>query len=125
MSRLTDPDYLKDQYHNSSNLDARIDLHRRFSTNKHGWYRWVFDQYLSVPQGRIVELGCGSARTWADNRDRIPSGWEVILTDISTGMLDDARENLRDAAHPIGFELVDAQSLPFAGESFDAVIANH
>ena len=28
-----------EQYASSKNLDARIVLHERFSTNKYGWYR--------------------------------------------------------------------------------------
>jgi hypothetical protein len=35
---------LVEQYKTASNLNARIRLHQRFSTNPYGWHRWVFDQ---------------------------------------------------------------------------------
>ena len=41
---------LTHQYKNAQNLNARIQLHERFSTNKYGWQRWVFDRTAPVPQ---------------------------------------------------------------------------
>ncbi len=45
---MTTPQFLKDQYHDSSSLDARIRLHRLFSTNPYGWYRWYLDRELFI-----------------------------------------------------------------------------
>ena len=46
MMKINDQTYLCDeQYKDASNLNARIRLHVEFSTNKYGWFRWVFDQY--------------------------------------------------------------------------------
>ena len=40
MSKFTDQQYLKtDQYKDSSNLDARVEIHKRFSTNPYGWMK--------------------------------------------------------------------------------------
>src|SRR5512138_3263929 len=48
MPRLADPQYLRDfQYADERHLDARIQIHRRFSTNPYGWFCWVFDSLLS------------------------------------------------------------------------------
>ena len=47
------------QYEVADNLNARISLHDKFSTNKYGWQRWVFDQLLVPSLGTILELGCG------------------------------------------------------------------
>jgi ubiquinone/menaquinone biosynthesis C-methylase UbiE len=123
-SKRIDPEYLKKQYKNSSNLDARVRLHQRFSVNKHGWHRWVFDHFDLPARCRILELGCGPAYLWLDNLDRLPPGWEILLSDFSLGMLEQARQNLkcRPAIH---FEAFDAQSIPYGNETFDAVIANH
>ena len=76
---LTDRHYLEKQYKDSSNLDARIRLHQRFSVNKVGWHRWVFDQFNLPPVCRILELGCGPGSLWLDNLKRIPAGWEILL----------------------------------------------
>jgi ubiquinone/menaquinone biosynthesis C-methylase UbiE len=125
--RFTDQQYLKtDQYKDSSNLDARVALHQRFSTNSYGWCRWVFDTLLKLPQNaRILELGCGPAYLWKENISRIPTGWHITLSDLSSGMLDAAWRNLVVAGRAFKFEEIDAQSIPYEDETFHAVIANH
>ncbi|MGD9100913.1 MAG: class I SAM-dependent methyltransferase [Anaerolineae bacterium] len=126
MPTLSDPDYLlKEQYHNASKLDARIRLHTGFSINEYDWFLWVFDQYDLPPQCRILELGCGPGDLWCKNMHRIPKGWAITLSDFSTGMLEQARQNLADSDHRFTFEIIDTQSIPFENGSFDAVIANH
>ena len=127
MQRFTDQQYLTtDQYKDSSNLDARIAIHQKFSTNPQGWHSWVFDQLLQLPaDANILELGCGPAYLWQENADRIPANWTITLTDLSDGMLDSAWRNLVVTGRSFKFEGIDAQSIPYADGIFDAVIANH
>jgi ubiquinone/menaquinone biosynthesis C-methylase UbiE len=126
MSKLSDQEFLlADQYKNASNLDARIQLHRRFSTNTYGWTRWVFDQFDLPSECRILELGCGPGNLWTENMERIPAGWDITLTDLSPGMVEQARKNLRDSGQCFVFKVIDAQIIPYDDASFDAVIANH
>jgi len=127
MSRFTDQEYLtQDQYKDASNLDARIAIHQRFSTNPQGWFNWVFDALLKLPEhSKILELGCGSAEMWKECAGRIPAGWVVTLTDLSDGMLDAAWRNLVPLGRNFKFEQMDAQSIPYGDRIFDAVIANH
>src|SRR6266545_1500464 len=126
MSKIADQTYLlNDQYRNATNLNARIQLHERFSTNTYGWHRWVFDQIKIAPRSRILELGCGPGRLWLQNIERIPADGEITLSDFSPGMLEETRRNLAGSGRPFSFEVIDAQSIPFADASFDAVIANH
>jgi ubiquinone/menaquinone biosynthesis C-methylase UbiE len=127
MSKYTDQQYLKtDQYRDPSNLDARVVIHQRFSTNPYGWFKWVFDRLAKLPDNaRILELGCGHALLWKENVNRIPAGWIVTLSDLSSGMLDAAWRNLVVTGRNFKFEEIDAQSIPHADEAFDAVIANH
>jgi ubiquinone/menaquinone biosynthesis C-methylase UbiE len=127
MSKFTDQQYLKtEQYKDSSNLDARTAIHQRFSTNPYGWMRWVFDELVKLPANvKILELGCGSGYLWKENIDRIPSTWDITLSDLSSGMLDSAWRNLVVTGRNYKFKEIDAQDIPFEDETFDAVIANH
>jgi len=127
VSRFTDQQYLKtDQYKDSTNLDARVDIHKRFSTNSYGWFNWVFNTLLKLPtDARILELGCGPAYLWKENISRIPAGWSITLSDLSSGMLDAAWRNLVVTGRTFQFKEIDAQSIPFEDETFDAVVANH
>src|ERR1700758_5420037 len=87
MSDLTNQSYLlNEQYKDAANLNARIQLHARFSTNKRGWNRWVFDQFKIPPNGRILELGCGPGKLWSSNLDGIGADWQITLSDFSEGM---------------------------------------
>jgi ubiquinone/menaquinone biosynthesis C-methylase UbiE len=117
---------LLEQYRTSSNLNARIRLHQRFSINHYGWHRWVFDQFKLPSECQILELGCGAGDLWLENQDMIPEGWQILLTDFSEGMLQQAQARLQ-TVHPFQFEHLDAQSAPYRFESgsFHAVIANH
>jgi len=125
-SKLTDQEYLKtEQYKTAANLNARQQLHERFSTNPRGWLKWAFDQLELGEAGRVLEVGCGSGDLWMQNRERIPAGWEVVLSDVSLGMVSQARRNLATNGKSFMFGVADVQLLPYPGESFDAVIANH
>ena len=98
------------QYDSTKNLDARIALHQRFSTNPYGFQRWVFDHLQLADGQRVLEIGCGTRRLWIENEDRVPR-IGLLLTDASIAM----RPSLVCAL----------PDLPFAHEAFDVVIANH
>jgi ubiquinone/menaquinone biosynthesis C-methylase UbiE len=127
MSKFTDQHYLKtDQYKDSSNLDARVAIHKKFSTNPYGWMDWVFDALMKLPaDARILELGCGPGYLWKENAHRIPSAWDITLSDLSSGMLDSAWRNLVVTGRSYKFKEIDAQQISFEDETFDTVIANH
>jgi len=116
---------IKTQYSNDGNLNARIALHARFSTNTYGWQRWVFDHLTLGETARILELGCGPAGLWTANKASIPAGWSCVLTDFSTGMTSAATQNLAGIPSDFGIATADAQAIPAPDDTFDAVIANH
>jgi SAM-dependent methyltransferase len=122
---IADPGYVSNQYRTASNLNARIRLHQEFSTNKYGWQRWLFDQFKFMPQSRILELGCGTGNLWLENLDRIPAELEIILSDFSEGMLEQAQQNLKNCLSFFQFKVIDTQLIPFDNASFDIVIASH
>ncbi|MGC9357174.1 MAG: class I SAM-dependent methyltransferase, partial [Anaerolineae bacterium] len=114
-----------EQYRTSANLGKRISLHERFSTNSQSWHRWIFE-HLDLPdECRILELGGGPGKLWSENLDRIPTEWQITVTDFSAGMVAEAVKNLASHPRPFTFKIVDAQRVPFDDATFDAVMANH
>ena len=125
MSDLADRQFVADQYRTAKNLNARITLHQRFSTNKYGWQRWIFDQFRFPPQARLLELACGTGDLWLENAGRIPAGWQITLSDLSPGMVQKTRQALEPGWRPFRFKVIDAQAIPFDDGSLDGVVANH
>ncbi len=116
---------LKDQYQNATNISARIRLHRDFSLNKQGWFPWIYEQCQITDGMKILELGCGNGALWTENLTALPPHVSVLLSDISEGMLRDARRNIGSEDARFSFQAIDCHDLPFADQSFDLVIANH
>lgn len=125
MSKFADRNHLKDQqYKTSKNLDARIALHARFCTNPYGWFPWVWDHLDLKPGMRVLEAGCGPGRLWQENASRLPRDVQVMLSDLSTGMVRQAQQAL-GGDERFSFLCVDAQDLPLPDHSFDLIVANH
>lgn len=128
---INNPDFLREQqYRDASNLNARIEIHRRFSTNKSGWIPFVHNALAALPaDAAILEVGCGPASLWAPVLHRVPPGWRITLTDFSEGMLAEAERALESAPQEVAaqfaFRQANAQDLPFPDAAFDAVVANH
>ncbi|MBE5962349.1 MAG: methyltransferase domain-containing protein [Lachnospiraceae bacterium] len=113
------------QYQNSSNISARINLHHLYAKNKQGWFPWIYEQ-CDVKEGMsILEVGCGNGALWVENLSKIPKNTDIVLSDISEGMIRDVRRTLGSEDSRFSFEVCDCHKLPFADNSFDLVIANH
>lgn len=125
MPTYLDQVLVSEQYKDASNINARIQLHQRFSTNPYSWFRWVFDQFDLPFEANILEIGCGPGSIWMDNKDRIPAGWYVCLSDFSPGMISAWKVNLGSYRNAFTFEAFDSMAIPFVDETFDAIIANH
>jgi ubiquinone/menaquinone biosynthesis C-methylase UbiE len=125
VSQITNRTYLKDQqYKTSTNLRARINLHRRYGVNPYPWQRWVYDQLDLEPGRRILELGCGPADLWRINSDKIPQGVDITLADLSLGMVHEARKNTKEIPGS-KFLCQDAQAISSPQKFFNIVVANH
>lgn len=116
---------LKSQYLNATNITARIQLHRNFSQNRQGWFPWIYQNCQIRPSMNILELGCGNGALWAENLQKLPSPITITLSDISEGMLRDARRNIGQEDSRFLFQCFDCHQIPFPPQSFDLVIANH
>ena len=116
---------LKNQYQNATNISSRINLHNLCSQNKQGWFPWIFQQCHIRPGLRILELGCGDGTLWTENLSLIPEDISITLSDISSGMLRDARRAIGSSDTRFAFRAFDCKKIPYKDESFDLVIANH
>ena len=110
-----------EQYKNAKNLNDRISLHEKYSTNKQGWFNWLFNQIDFSKVNRLLELGCGNGKLWQENRIDLRNR-EIFLSDISEGMVEEVRNKLGTDFNCI---VADAEKIPFKDEYFDSIIANH
>jgi len=122
--QLNNHAWVAEQYRTPDNLQARIRLHERFGTNPQRWPHWAFDRILTSGPANVAEIGCGPGSLWKANRARIPTEWQLMLSDLSLGMVQQAAHSLGDVLN-ISFVSADAQALPFSDASFDILIANH
>lgn len=114
---------IKTQYMNSSNISARIMLHKEYAHNIKGWFEWVYEQCGIKAGEDILELGCGSGALWGRNIDRLPQV-KIMLTDISGGMIKDVSKNLGMDKH-FEYQIMDAHHINAEDGRYDMVIANH
>lgn len=115
---------LSSQYKNATNISARIRLHRDYSINKEGWFHWLFNNLELKPGMKILELGAGNGVLWSQNLDKLPANSTIILSDISEGILADAKSEIGNRSE-FQYAVFDAERIPFADNTFDLVIANH
>jgi len=118
----TDPEYIHQQYKNDSNLLKRMKIHR-YNTNKYKWFNWIFDKFQIGDNFKILELGCGNGALWYENISKIPNNVEIVLSDVSEGMLEEAKDKL--ANNKFNFKVINAESIPYNDKYFDIIIANH
>lgn len=123
MNQMTDRQSLRSQYHNADTLNIRIAFHQKYSLQKEPFSDWLFSHYAFFPGMRVLEIGCGNGSLWQNKLHLLPVPAEMILTDLSPGMLAQARAALPTLPF-LSFQTADIQALPFPDEHFDLVIAN-
>lgn len=116
---------LKNQYQNASNISSRISLHSLYAQNPKGWFPWIYEQCQICSGMKVLEVGCGDGTLWVQNKKLIPENVEITLSDVSEGMLRDARRALGTEDTRFDFRVLDCQQIPCPKQSFDLVMANH
>ncbi len=114
---------IEKQYKNADNLNTRISIHDKYSTNKVPFGDWIVSHYEIASGAKVLELGCGTGSMWVKHLDLLPGDASLLLTDFSEGMLETAKSNLPEQDN-ISFRVVNIQDIPFPDGSFDVVIAN-
>jgi ubiquinone/menaquinone biosynthesis C-methylase UbiE len=123
MSNINNASVIRQQYQDDKNLSIRIALHQKYSTNKYGYTNWIFDSYNFFEGCNVLELGCGNGSMWNDRIQSLPAQSNLILSDISKGMLEIVREKFKDYPN-VSTEIIDIQDIAYADNSFDIIIAN-
>ena len=72
---------------------------------------------------RVLEVACGTGIVTRHLRDLLPAGSKLVATDLSEPMLAHARAKFGGDRH-IEWQQADVLSLPFADQSFDAVVSS-
>ncbi len=120
-----DQDYLRTvQYVNGQKLRARTQLHTKYTTQSVSWPVWL-QGLLEIPRGGdVLEVGCGTGLLWSDGWTRGECDFSLTLSDLAVGMVSETTAVVRRTVPSVAGLAADAQTLPFAADSFDVVIAN-
>jgi SAM-dependent methyltransferase len=113
------------QYHDSSKLTARANLHSRYGTASTPWFSWIVQQTGWLRDAVVLEVGCGPGWIWEQARHGVPGDLQLVLTDLSIGMVNEAVQRTRASFGDVDGAVVNAQCLPFGDQTFDVVVANH
>lgn len=90
------------------------------SDKREVWANLILSNAPKQDSLRILDIGTGPGFFAVILAQK---GHQVTAVDISADMLQKARENARLYGVEIAFQLLDAQNLPFADDSFDLVIS--
>ena len=116
--------FTHDQYANDNRLNARMQIYR-FGENETDFHHWIFDKLDFSDVKNVLELGCGNGALWQKNLQKIPKGLSILLTDISEGMVDAARNALGEKEYQFQFKAIDASHTHFDDAAFQMILANH
>jgi SAM-dependent methyltransferase len=122
---LSDAAHVAEQYRDGSRLDARARIYELYDTSPETWMSWLFARLALAPGERVLDLGCGTGNLWRENAARIPALGALVLTDLSPGMIAEARARLAGLAPQPELRVEDVRSLSFPDASFDVAIASH
>jgi 2-polyprenyl-3-methyl-5-hydroxy-6-metoxy-1,4-benzoquinol methylase len=90
-----------------------------FTQNTEYEVKWMIKEYLTNPEMKIIDVGCGTGRHAINLASK---GYNNITAiDLSPGMIGAAREAAKRKNVQVDFRLGDARELPFENE-FDAAI---
>lgn len=123
MTAVNQPETVQKQYQMTDNLNTRISVHEKYSTNKTGFGNWLFSHYDFFPGNKILELGCGTGDLWKSKLHLLDRSTLLTLTDLSENMVHATKNTLGDQNN-ISYAVVNIEEIPYNNNCFDQVIAN-
>lgn len=115
------------QYRDSTELAKRANVHVAYRTAESSAFEFLASSIEWPAGGRVLDVGCGSGYLWGEIAALLPDGIELVLTDLSNGMVDEAVERAHETGrfasvtgHPC-----DARDLPFDDGAFDVVVSTY
>ena len=123
MSKINNTFVVKQQYATANNLNTRISIHDKYSTNKMGFGNWIVSNYRIDKGASVLELGCGTGDMWKGRESLISTCSRLILSDFSDGMVETTKEIVGDYEN-IEYKVLDIEKISYEDDSFDVVIAN-
>ena len=124
MNKINNTSVVKQQYANANNLNTRISIHDKYSTNKMGFGNWIMSNYRIDEKMKVLELGCGTGDMWKNSQSLIKACSKLILSDFSEGMVATTKSNIGNYENT-EYKVIDIQEIPYENETFDVVIANY
>jgi ubiquinone/menaquinone biosynthesis C-methylase UbiE len=116
---------IQEQYKNTDNLKLRKSLHEKYSVNKTGFQKWMFEQYPFREKMKVLELGSGRGELWNyyfENSILRSYEMNITLSDFSDGMVEYLRNHYLGMG--ISVRKIDILDIPFEKDTFDLIIAN-
>ena len=120
---MRDKAILASQYQDSANLEIRQNFHKKYAAKPTAYTEWILSRIEFFAGCRVLEVGCGTGSLWENHPALVDTFSELLLTDISPGMLDIAREKYAGRKN-VRLQAVDVLDMPFAPGSFDIIVAN-
>lgn len=117
-----DAAYLRYQYDDAEKFRIRVDSHERFSEQPADFREWLLEQIPPAPRAKILDAGCGPGTY---HPALAAAGANITACDYSGGMLAEAVAQAMRQGFQIAAVRASVKALPFAGQSFDTVMANH
>ena len=91
-----------------------------FMLDLQDWHRNALSLAPDLKTSKILEVGCGTG-DFAIHLAEI--GGDITAVDFSSRAIELAKEKARAHKRVVNFQVADAQSLPFADESFDVIFS--
>jgi ubiquinone/menaquinone biosynthesis C-methylase UbiE len=121
--RLTvDAGYMRYQYDDAERFRIRVEAHDLYGERAGSFREWLLVRINPTTGDRVLDVGCGPGTY---HPALAAAGVRLTACDTSAGMLREAVAQAAEGRFHISAVRANAEALPFTGDLFDIVMANH